>query len=386
MTTLHVRSSISAMPPYVAGKAPAAIPGVARYKLSSNENPYPPLPGVVEAVDRATRDSNRYPDMGNAELYAALADSLGVAGANLAVATGSTAIIYDLISSVCEPGDNVVYPWPSFEAYPIAVLAGNARSEQVPLTSGGHHDLAAMASRIDDRTRAVILCTPNNPTGASLTHTEVLDFLDSVPEHVLVILDEAYAEFVRMDDPLDGMAIAKCRTNVAVARTFSKAYGLAGLRVGYACAPAEIAAALRAVAIPFGVSLPAQAAAVASLQLRTELLARVEDLVVERRRVVRGLTEIGWDVGDPQGNFVWLTFPDAEDAASFVAEAGEIGLSVRPLAGTGVRVSIGETEANTRLLELAARTRHSETAPPKTTPAATQTMLATPPTLTTPKE
>ncbi|PKZ66900.1 histidinol-phosphate transaminase [Gordonia terrae] len=367
MTTLHVRSSISAMPPYVAGKAPAAIPGVARYKLSSNENPYPPLPGVVEAVDRATRDSNRYPDMGNAELYAALADSLGVPAANLAVATGSTAIIYDLISSVCEPGDNVVYPWPSFEAYPIAVLAGNARSEQVPLTTGGRHDLAAMASRIDDRTRAVILCTPNNPTGASLTHTEVMDFLESVPEHVLVILDEAYAEFVRMNDPLDGIAIAESHPNVAVARTFSKAYGLAGLRVGYACAPPEIAAALRAVAIPFGVSLPAQAAAVASLQLRTELLERVAELVVERGRVVQGLAEIGWDVGDPQGNFVWFTFPDAEKATRFVAEAGELGLSVRPLAGTGVRVSIGETEANTRLLELAAGTRRFQTSPTQTT-------------------
>ncbi|MGW0038864.1 histidinol-phosphate transaminase [Gordonia sp. NPDC003376] len=363
MTLLHVRSSISEMPPYVAGKPPVAKPGVARYKLSSNENPYPPLPGVVAAVDLAVRDSNRYPDMGNAELYAALAESLSVPTANLAVAAGSAAIIYDLLSSVCEPGDNVVYPWPSFEAYPIAVLAANARSEQVPLTADGRHDLDAMADRIDDRTRAVILCTPNNPTGAALTHTEILRFLDSVPAHVLVILDEAYAEFVRMDDPVDGIAIATARTNVAVARTFSKAYGLAGLRVGYAYAPTEIAAALRAVAVPFGVSLPAQAAAVASLQLRSELLERVDALVVERLRVVGGLAEIGWDVGDPQGNFVWLRFPDADGAAAFVAEAGEIGLSVRPLAGTGVRVSIGETEANTRLLDLAARMIPAPTAP-----------------------
>ncbi|MEP9382148.1 histidinol-phosphate transaminase [Nocardioides sp. KR10-350] len=354
MTTPQPRASVLAMPPYVAGKPPAERPGLTTYKLSSNENPYPPLPGVLEAAGAAVGAANRYPDMGNTALYEALAATYAVPVEDLAVATGSTGLIYQLLSAFCSPGDEVVYAWRSFEAYPIAVLAADATSVQVPLTADSHHDLDAMAAAVTDRTKVVIVCTPNNPTGPSLTQTELDAFLEQVPEHVLVILDEAYCEFVRMDDPVDGIATYRAHANVAVTRTFSKAYGLAGFRVGYAVAPAPIAAALRAVSLPFGVNLVAQAAAVASLEAREDLLKRVDDLVAERTRVVEAVRAAGWDMPDAQGNFVWFGFPGEPDRiAAFSAAADDLGIVVRPLGDDGVRVSIGEVEANDRLIELA---------------------------------
>ena len=342
------------MPAYVAGKPPAARPGLRTYKLSSNENPYPPLPGVLEVAAKAVEQANRYPDMGNAALYAKLAEVYGVPLGDLAVATGSTGLIYQLLAAFCEPGDEVVYAWRSFEAYPIAVLAAGATSVQVPLASGGRHDLDAMAAAVGEGTKVVIVCSPNNPTGPSLTQTELDAFLARIPAHVLVILDEAYCEFVRMPDAIDGIATYRAHRNVAVVRTFSKAYGLAGFRVGYAVAPTAIAAALRAVTLPFGVNLVAQAAAVASLDHRADLLARVDDLVAERARVVDGVRAVGWDIPDAQGNFVWFDFAEEPDCiAAFAEAADEVGIMVRPLGTDGVRVSIGEQEANDRLIELA---------------------------------
>lgn len=340
------------MPAYVAGKpAPADA-----FKLSSNENPYPPLPGVLEAAVTAAASMNRYPDMGNTALYAALAETYGVPVADLAVATGSTGLIYGLLTAFCEPDDEVVYAWRSFEAYPIAVLAAGARSVQVPLTADGRHDLDAMAAAIGPRTRVVLLCSPNNPTGPALTQAEVDDFLACVPDDVLVVLDEAYIEFVRIDDPVDGVATYRRHDNVAVVRTFSKAYGLAGFRIGYAVAPSPVAAALRGVTLPFGVNLVAQAAAVASLQSRAELAERVDALVAERTRVVEALRAAGWAVPDAQGNFVWFAL-DPDRIPAFTAAAESAGLMVRPLGEDGVRVSIGEVEANDRLIDLAARWR-----------------------------
>ena len=340
------------MPAYVAGKpAPADA-----FKLSSNENPYPPLPGVLEAAVTAAASMNRYPDMGNTALYAALAEAYDVPVADLAVATGSTGLIYVLLSAFCEPGDEVVYAWRSFEAYPIAVLAAGAVSVHVPVTPDGRHDLDAIATAIGPRTRVVLLCSPNNPTGPALTQTEVDEFLARVPDDVLVVLDEAYIEFVRIDDPVDGIATYRRHENVAVVRTFSKAYGLAGFRVGYAIAPGPVAAALRGVTLPFGVNLVAQAAAVTSLRSRAELEERVEALVAERTRVVEALRVAGWPVPDAQGNFVWLAL-EAERIPAFVAAAEAAGIMVRPLGGDGVRVSIGEVEANDRLIRLAARWR-----------------------------
>ena len=353
--TPRPRATVATIPAYVPGKPPAAREGLQTYKLSSNENPYPPLPGVLEAVARAAEQMNRYPDMGCVALYDALAARLDVDPGQIAAGTGSVAVLYHLLQAYCDPGDEVVYAWRSFEAYPIAVAVGGATSVQVPLTPDGRHDLDAMAAAVTRRTKVVLLCTPNNPTGPALGHGEVTAFLDRVPGDVLVVLDEAYREFVRMADPVDGLALVMDRPNVVLMRTFAKAYGLAGLRVGYLVGSPEVATAVRACSLPFGVSSIAQAAAVASLAAEDELLARVDALVAERSRVAAALAEQGWQLPDAQGNFVW--FPVGERALDFAAVADEAGIVVRPFAGDGVRVSIGETEANDRLLEVADRFR-----------------------------
>ena len=356
MTSPQPRRNVAEIPPYVAGKPPTVRPGMTSYKLSSNENPYPPLPGVVEAVQDAVGAMNRYPDMGSVALYEALSQRFGVPVEHLSVATGSVGLIYQLVQAFCDPGDEVVFAWRSFEAYPIAVTAAAATAVRVPVKAEGRHDLDAMAAAITERTKVVLVCTPNNPTGPAVTQAELDRFLDQVPPHVLVVVDEAYVEFVRMADPVDGLATYRRHENVVLTRTFSKAYGLAGFRVGYAVAPAPIAAALRAVSLPFGVSTVAQAAAVASLERRDELLERVESLVAERTRVVAGLREAGWDVPDAQGNFVW--FDLGAQTLDFAAAADEAGIVVRPFAGEGCRVSVGETEANDRLIAVASAFPH----------------------------
>jgi histidinol-phosphate aminotransferase len=346
------RPNVAAIPAYVAGRPPTVRPGMTSYKLSSNENPYPPLPGVVEAAHRAVETMNRYPDMGNVGLYQALAERLEVPVGDLAAATGSVALIYQLLSAFCDPGDEVVYAWRSFEAYPIGVTAAAATSVQVPVTEDGRHDLPAMLAAITERTKVVMVCTPNNPTGPAVTQSELTRFIEQVPTHVVVVVDEAYLEFVRMDDAVDGLATYRRFPNVVLFRTFSKAYGLAGFRVGYAVAQEPVAGALRAVSLPFGVSGVAQAAAIASLKAEGVLLERVDALVSERDRVGRALRELGWPVPDAQGNFVWFRL--GQQTFDFAVAADERGITVRPFSGEGARVSIGEVEGNDRLLALAA--------------------------------
>ena len=305
MTSAHngprVRPAIASIPAYVPGRPPAPRPGVPTYKLSSNENPYPPLPGVLEAATAAAATMNRYPDMGCTALYAALGEHLDVPTDNLAAGAGSVAVLYHLLQAYGEAGDEVVYAWRSFEAYPIAVAVTGATSVQVPLGPEARHDLDAMAEAITDRTKVVIVCTPNNPTGPAVGRAELEAFLDRVPPHVLVVVDEAYREFVRIDDPVDAVALYRDRPNLVVMRTFAKAYGLAGFRVGYLVAAQPIASAVRACSLPFGVSAVAQAAAVASLEREADLLERVDALGHERERVVTALREQGWSVPDAQG-------------------------------------------------------------------------------------
>ena len=344
------RAAVADIPAYVPGKPPTPRPGLTTFKLSSNENPYPPLPGVLEAVARQAESLNRYPDMGAVAMYAAIAERLGFRPEELAAGTGSVAVLYHLLQAYCEPGDEVVHAWRSFEAYPIAIQVVGALSVPVPVTAAGRHDLDAMAAAITDRTRVVLVCTPNNPTGPAVRHAELVAFLDRVPERVLVVVDEAYVEFVRDEDPVDALSLVRERRNVVVMRTFAKAYGLAGLRVGYLVAPEEVATAVRACALPFGVSSVAQAAVLASLEREDALRERVAAVVAERDRVLTGLREQGWDVPDPQGNFVWLALGGR--TADFAAAAEEAGIVVRPFAGEGVRVSIGEAEANDRLLRV----------------------------------
>lgn len=351
MDTPRLRTALDQVPAYVAGKPPAPRDGVTVYKVSSNENPHPPLPSVVEVIREAAEGVNRYPDMGVTALTDALAAHLDVPREQIATGTGSVGVLAQIIQSTCDPGDEVVYAWRSFEAYPIVVAIAGAVSVQVPLTEDQRHDLDAMAAAITDRTRVVLVCTPNNPTGPSVTHAELEAFLAKVPRDVLVVVDEAYLEFVEGEGEVDGLSLRREHGNVMLLRTFSKAYGLAGLRVGYAVAPEPVAEALRKTATPFGVNLIAQAAAIASLEAKDELDVRVKEIVAERERVLAALAEAGWQMTPSQANFVW--FPLGERTADFVAACTEAGLSVRPYGSDGVRVTIGETEANDRLIEVA---------------------------------
>jgi histidinol-phosphate aminotransferase len=271
-------------------------------------------------------------------------------------------LLQQLLEAVADPGAEVVYAWRSFEAYPyLADLAG-AISVPVPLRDEAH-DLTAMAVAITTSTRLIFICTPNNPTGTGIRADELEWFLDQVPGDCLVAIDEAYVQYVRDPHAPDAVALYRDRPNVTVLRTFSKAYGLAGLRVGFLIGPEPVAAAARKTMLTFAVNAVAQAAAVASLAAEGELLDRVELVVAERDRVRSELIGMGWNVAPTEANFVWLRLgPDTLDFASACASAG---IAIRPFPGEGARVTIGEKEANDAFLEVAAAyLKNSEPKPP----------------------
>jgi len=346
----RLRAVVDDLPAYVPGASSPV--GAAAFKLSSNENPYPPLPSVLAAIQDAAADVNRYPDMFATELTGAIADSLGVGPDQVVAGAGSVAVLAHILEIVAEPGGEIVYPWRSFEAYPIAVELTGATSVRVSLSDDGRLDLPAMAAAVTERTRAVLICTPNNPTGPAVRQTELDEFLAAVPRHVLVLIDEAYVEFVRDPAAVDGLATLRAHSNVVVLRTFSKAYGLAGLRLGFAVARPRIAQAIRKASTPFGVSHLAQLAGIASLRAKDELLARVDALVAERAQLLHGLRAAGLPVLDSEANFVWLPLGDA--ASRFAADASAAGVIVRPFQGDGVRISVGESDATDTLLTFAA--------------------------------
>ncbi|GGS38034.1 histidinol-phosphate transaminase [Streptomyces griseoviridis] len=349
-TSPKLRAELEGIPTYKPGK-PAASDGPVAYKLSSNENPYPPLPGVMETVTAAAASFNRYPDLACTGLVDELAERFGVPASHVATGTGSVGVAQQLVQATAGPGDEVIYAWRSFEAYPIITQISGAASVRVPLTPGDVHDLDAMADAITERTRLIFVCNPNNPTGTVVGREELERFLDRVPGDVLVVLDEAYREFIRDPRVPDGIELYRERPNVCVLRTFSKAYGLAGLRVGFAVAHEPVAAALRKTAVPFGVSQIAQEAAIVSLRAEDELLGRVGSLVCERTRVVEGLRAQGWTVPETQANFVWLRL--GERTVAFAEACERAGVVVRPFPGDGVRVTVGETEANDIFLKAA---------------------------------
>ncbi|MET8958221.1 histidinol-phosphate transaminase [Streptomyces sp. NPDC004074] len=349
-TSPRLRAVLEDIPTYKPGK-PAETGGPAGYKLSSNENPYPPLPGVLESVTAAACSFNRYPDMACTGLMDELSERFGVPRAHLATGTGSVGVAQQLLQATSGPGDEVIYAWRSFEAYPIITRISGATPVQVPLTPGDVHDLDAMADAITDRTRLIFVCNPNNPTGTVVRREELERFLERVPDDVLVVLDEAYREFIRDVRVPDGVELYRRRPNVCVLRTFSKAYGLAGLRVGFAIAHEPVAAALRKTAVPFGVSQLAQEAAIASLRAEDELLGRVGSLVGERARVVDALRAQGWTVPETQANFLWLRL--GERTMDFAGVCEQAGVVVRPFPGEGVRVTIGEAEGNDIFMKVA---------------------------------
>lgn len=341
----RIRPEIAALPPYRQGKQA----GPEAFKLSSNENPFEPLPSVLEAL-QATTPVNRYPDASAAALRARLGERFGVEPDAVHVAAGSVSILHQLVLGTSSVGDEVVYAWRSFEAYPSLPLVAGATGVQVPLASGARHDLDAMADAVTDRTRVVIVCTPNNPTGPIVTSAEFAAFVDRVPRDVLIILDEAYAEFVTAPDAVDGLAerLFERHPNVVVLRTFSKAYGLAGLRVGYAIGHPRVLDAARTTGIPLSVTSAAERAAIASLDAEAELRERVSVIVERRTRLVGGLRAQGWQVPDSQANFVWL--PAGERTVEVAAAFDAADLIVRPFPGDGIRISVGEEESIDRVL------------------------------------
>jgi histidinol-phosphate aminotransferase len=343
------RPVLDTIPVYRPGRVPAAAEGQA-HKLSSNESPYGPLPSVAEVIAEAGREAHRYPDNGAEALTAALARRFSVPPDHIAVGCGSVGVLKQLIEAVADPGTEVLYAWRSFEAYPpLADLAGVV-SVRVPL-QGETHDLEAMAAAVTPRTRLVLVCNPNNPTGTVVGTRQLTEFLDQVPGDCLVVLDEAYREYVRDASVPDGLSLYRDRPNVAVLRTFSKAYGLAGLRVGFMIGHPQAAVAVRKTMLPFTVNAVAQAAAVASLAAEAELLERVESVVKERDRVRETLLSDKWTVPPTEANFVWLRL--GEHTTAFAEACENQGAAVRPYPGEGVRVSIGSPEANDAFLAIA---------------------------------
>ena len=353
------RPAVEAMPAYRPGRNPADLArelGVARaVKLASNEVAFPPLPKVVQAIAAAAGETNRYPDNGAVLLTAALAERYGVDPAQVVPGAGAVSLCEQLAWSYTGPGTSIAFAWRSFEMYPLLGELTGARSIGVPLvpgTPGGAadtHDLDALAAAVDETTRVVLVCNPNNPTGTAVRRAELERFLDAVPDTTLVVLDEAYREFVTDPDVPDGLELMRGRPNVAVLRTFSKAWGLAGLRVGYLVAedPA-VADMVRRTHVPFSVSMLAQAAGVAALASEDEVRERCAAVVAERARLTAALRERGLAVADSQANFVWL--PLGERAAGVAAALEARAVITRPFAGDGVRITVGTPEEDDVLL------------------------------------
>ncbi len=331
--------------PYRQGKpAPADA-----FKLSSNENPFDPIPAVLDAI--ASSSVNRYPDAAAVALCERLAERFGVSRGEVHVGSGSVSILAQFIQAAAGPGDEVLYSWRSFEAYPGLVTVAGATSVMVPNLPDHRHDLVAMAAAVTDRTRVAIVCTPNNPTGTIVTADEFEQFMAAVPSDLLVLLDEAYVEFVTDPNAVNGRDLLGRYPNLVILRTFSKAYGLAGLRVGYAVGPERILDAARSTAIPLSVTEPAQRAAIAALDHEAEILERVATITQRREEIFAGLTAQGSPVPHSESNFFW--FPTGVNTAA----ANDIflthGVVARALGADGVRVSVGEAESVERVLAAA---------------------------------
>ena len=347
--TARTRADLDSLPLYVPGRN---IPGAV--KLASNEVSEGPLPSVAAAIADAAASVNRYPDNGVTALLRCLAARLDVPQPHLATGSGSVALCQQLVQATCGHGDEVLFAWPSFEAYPLITKVAGARQRTVPLRPDHAHDLPAMLDAITPATRLVFVCNPNNPTGTAVRSDELVAFLDALPDGVLVALDEAYFEFVTDSAVPDGVALFRndlSRDNLAVLRTFSKAYGLAGLRVGYCVAPEPIITALRKVYVPFSVNSLAQAAALASLDVADELLARCQRIAAERDRVQAELIAMGDPVPDSQANFVWL--PLGEHTVAFDEHCLDHKVVVRRFPGAGVRVTVSDPTDNEAFLAAA---------------------------------
>lgn len=355
--TVTFAEKLARMPGYRAGvptgQAPEQIAAGEIAQLASNESPFPPHPKVVEAIERAARAMHRYPDPDATLLRRRLADRFETEPARVAVGNGSCEILLAAAEALCEPGAEIVYAWPAFSMYPYLPALTGAREVRVPLTGDGVHDLEAMAAEVTAATQLLLVCNPNNPTATHIPAAEIAAFCERLPRHVTVILDEAYVEFQTDDDPDATVDLLDEFPNLVVLRTFSKCYGLAGLRVGYALGSPEFRAAVDAVRQPFSVNALAQAAAAEAILHSDDVLDRVERTVAERLRVEEALAGIGLQTTESQANFSWVDLGDA-DEGEVVAGLAERRIAVRagtPLGGPGhIRVTYGTGAENDRFL------------------------------------
>jgi histidinol-phosphate aminotransferase len=343
------RSVLDQFAPYKPGRRVANAAGQS-FKLASNECPFGPLPSVAKAITEAVAGVNWYPDNTAEALTEAIARRHDVPPAHIALGCGSVGVAQQLLAAAAEPGTEVLYAWRSFEAYPILVPLTGATDVRVPLKDETH-DLAAMADAITPRTRVIFVCNPNNPTGTVVRTGELAEFLGRVPADCLVVLDEAYADYVRDPGVPNGIDLYRDHPNLAVLRTFSKAHGLAGLRVGFLIGQEQVASAVRTTMLPFSVNSLAQTAAIASLAAEAELHERVDLAVKERARVRDELLAQGWTVPPTEANFVWLRL--GADTQDFAAACGDAGISIRPFGDEGARISVGTPEADDALLAVA---------------------------------
>ena len=324
--------------------------------LASNESPDPPLPAVVAAAQRAVAGANRYPDPSNTELRRALSNRYGVPASRIAIGNGSCDILLAAGEALLEPGAELVYAWPSFSVYPHLAAASGARAITVPLDEAQCHDLDAMAAEITAATRLVIVCNPNNPTSTALPYADIAAFVERVPRHVALIVDEAYCEFNVLDDPDMTLDLLARHSNLVLLRTFSKVYGLCGLRVGFGlCGSEEFPRAVDQLRQPFFCNVAAQAAAVEALRHQDAVADRVERAIVARVEVEAGLEALGIAPAPSQANFCWFDLPEGADEAEVVAGLGERGVIVRAGGALGregaLRVTYGTPSQNARFLD-----------------------------------
>lgn len=355
--TITFADKLARMPGYQAGvptgQAPEAIASGNIAQLASNESPFPPHPKVVEAIANAAGAMHRYPDPDATLLRRRLAERYDAEPGQVAVGNGSCEILLAAAEALCEPGAEIVYAWPSFSMYPYLPALTGAREIRVPLTEGDVHDLDAMAAEVTAATQLLIVCNPNNPTATHIPVAEIAAFCERIPPHVTVVLDEAYVEFQTHDHPDASLDLLRDFPNLVVLRTFSKCYGLAGLRVGYAIGSASFRAAIDAVRQPFSVNALAQAAGAEAVLHQDDVLRRVESTVAARLTVEEGLRGLGLRTSDSQANFSWVDLGEA-DEGKVLAGLAEREVAVRPgkaLGGPGrIRVSYGTPEENERLL------------------------------------
>jgi histidinol-phosphate aminotransferase len=328
--------------------------------LASNECCFAPLPEVVEAAHAAIAGANRYPDPSYSPLRRALSERYGVAADRIALGNGSCDVLLAAGEALLEPGAEVVYAWPSFSVYPQLAATSGARAIQVPLDFDDRHDLDAMLAEVTVATRLVLLCNPNNPTSTALPLEPIEAFLDQVPSHVCVILDEAYAEFsLELGDPYASVELLGRWPNLVLLRTFAKVYGLAGLRVGYAlCGSSELRSAVDQLRQPFYLNVAAQAAATEALKHQDEVERRVTLTLAERTPLIEGVRALELRVAESDANFIWVTLPEAEDPARAEAEVTgglvQRGVLVRAGASLGrpgaLRVTVGTEAENERFV------------------------------------